>query len=335
MRLRPPGGPETGDRLFSSQGERAGADGRAGGHFSGALFPGAGPEQLLQRGFSLQRQGGKVYAGLTRLTAVLLLLLGMGLGGRGWAQETLEVLGLRFRLIPGGTYVLGSAPDQPVRYSAELPEYRVVLKPFYISVTEITNEQYGRFLTATGRRPPLYWHDPALNGPRQPVVGVSWYEAVAYTEWLTRTTGVVHRLPTEAEWEAAARGGLIGQPYPWGAEPPDAGGRFRANYYPNDFAADGFRFTAPVGSFPPNGYGLYDMAGNVAEWCLDRFTPTRPTSFAHPEARVLRGGSWMSRARELRVASRQYAPPEKADGFIGFRVVRLIKASGEKRSSSP
>lgn len=271
----------------------------------------------IHRGLSVAR--------LCRLMAWWLLVLSAVLGFRSptWAQESLEVMGLKFRLIPGGTYVLGSPTDLPVRYVGELPEYRVVLKPYYISVTEITNEQYGRFVAATGHRQPLYWEDRNLNDPQQPVVGVSWYDAVAFTEWRTRVTGMVHRLPTEAQWEAAARGGLVGQPYPWGAEPPDADGHYRANYYPNDFAADGFRFTAPVGSFPPNGYGLYDMAGNVAEWCLDLYWSRRLTSFGHPEARVLKGGSWMSRARELRVASRQYAGPGKADGFIGFRVVLL------------
>jgi len=271
-----------------------------------------------------------------RLSGLIIpvLLAALGLGSPGAAQDRLEAAGLRFRLIPGGTYILGS-PGQPVRYAGELPEYRVVLKPFYITVTEITNEQYGRYLAATGRRPPLYWQDRNLNGPKQPVVGVSWQEAVAYTEWLTRVTGVVHRLPTEAQWEAAARGSLVGQPYPWGSESPDAGGRYRANYYPNDFAEDGFRFTAPVGSFPPTGYGLYDMAGNVAEWCLDRFSPARLTPFCHPEARVLKGGSWMSRARELRVSFRQPAAPEKADGFIGFRVVRLLGGSSPGQEACP
>ncbi len=283
----------------------------------------------------MAQHGRRTDKGCSRLPALLLCALSVLLGAPGWAQDHLEVMGLRFRLIPGGTYVLGSPPDLPVQYVGELREYRVVLTPYYISVTEVTNEQYGRFVAATGHRRPLYWQDRNLNAPQQPVVGVSWYDAVAYTDWRTRVTGLVHRLPTEAEWEAAARGGLIGQPYPWGSDPPDAGGCFRANYYPNDFAADGFRFTAPVGSFPPNGYGLYDMAGNVAEWCLDRFTPSRLTAFGHPEARVLKGGSWMSRARELRVASRQYAAPGKADGFIGFRVVLLPRVAGSKGSGSP
>lgn len=244
----------------------------------------------------------------------------------GWsalAQETLEAQGIRFRLIPGGDFFLGSPRSESGRYAQEPTPHRVALKPFYLSATEITNEQYGRFLKATGHPPPLYREDKNLNGPQQPVVGVSWHDAAAFCAWLTRQTGVPHRLPTEAEWEAAARGGLTGEPYPWGREAPDAGRRHRANYYPNDFADDGYRFTAPVGSFPPNGYGLFDMAGNVSEWCADAALPTGGrTPFAAPEYRVLKGGSWYSRARDLRAAARQLLPPHTADGFIGFRVRR-------------
>ena len=150
------------------------------------------------------------------------------------------------------------------------------LKPFYISVTEITNAQYGRFLKATGHPAPLYWEDKNLNGPNQPVVGVTWHDAAAFCRWLTKVTGVPHELPTEDQWEAAARGGLVGQPYPWGDQAPDAGGVFRANFR-NDRSPER-RVSAsprPVGSFPANGYGLFDMAGNVSEWCQDRYVPLR------------------------------------------------------------
>ncbi len=245
--------------------------------------------------------------------------------GSAFAQEVLEYQGIRFRLVPGGSYFLGSPPDEPGRYEDEPAPYQLTLRPFYISETEITNAQYGHFLNDTGRRPPLYWRDKNLNSPSQPVVGVTWFDAVAFTEWLTQVTGVPHRLPYEQEWEAAARGGLAGEPFPWGREPPDAGGVYRANYYPNDFDDDGFRLTAPVASFPPNGFGLFDMAGNVSEWCLDLISPrTRRGPFTNPEARVLKGGSWFSRARDLRCAARRYAAPQSADGFIGFRVIRLL-----------
>jgi formylglycine-generating enzyme len=264
-----------------------------------------------------------------RTTVLVAILLSLWLGltlihPALAAQETVESQGLKFRLIPGGYYLLGSAVSEPGRYADEDTPHRVRVDAFYIAATETTNAQYARFLQATGRQKPLYWHDRNLNAPNQPVVGVSWEDARAFCRWLSQVTGVEHRLPTEAQWEAAARGGLTGQPYPWGEAPPESGGAFRANYRPNDFAEDGFAFSAPVGSFPPNGYSLSDMAGNVSEWCRDLYVPLRSKGPFKPGVlRLLKGGSWASRARDLRCAARQSAPPDYADGYIGFRVVRL------------
>jgi formylglycine-generating enzyme required for sulfatase activity len=240
------------------------------------------------------------------------------------AQETLEAQSIRFRLIPGGWYFLGSPPNEIGRYADEAPSHKVNLKPFYISVTEITNAQYARFLKATGHKQPLYWQDRNLNGPNQPVVGVTWNDAAAFCRWLTRVTGAPHELPTENQWETAARGGLVAQPYPWGDQTPDAGGVFRANFRTSLPGATGFSFTAPVSSFPANGYGLFDMAGNVSEWCQDRYVPLPTGGPFHPGVlRLLKGGSWIAGPRDLRPAARQSAPPHYADGYIGFRVVRL------------
>jgi sulfatase modifying factor 1 len=239
------------------------------------------------------------------------------------AQETLTAQSIRFRLIPGGWYFIGSPPNETGRYADEASSHKVNLKPFYISVTEITNAQYGRFLKATGYKVPLYWQDKTLNAPNQPVVGVTWFDAVAFCRWLTKTAGVACTLPTEAQWEAAARGGLVGQPYPWGSQAPAAGGVYRANFHSDLPGATGFRFTAPVGSFPANGYGLFDMAGNVSEWCQDRYVPLRTGGPFKPGILgLLKGGSFISGPRDLRVAARQSAPPSYADGYIGFRVVR-------------
>jgi sulfatase modifying factor 1 len=258
--------------------------------------------------------------------SVLLLGLGAALGfvAPVLSQETLESQGLKFRLIPGGYYLLGSPVSEAGRYADEDTPRRVRVDSFYIAVTETTNAQYARFLRATGHKAPLYWEDKNLNTPNQPVVGVTWQDAQDFCRWLTKATGVEHRLPTEVQWETAARGGLTGQPYPWGAEAPDAGGVFRANLRNDRTARDGFLFTAPVGSYPPNGYGLYDMAGNVSEWCLDLYTPLRTGGPFKPGALyLLKGGSWFSQARDLRCAARQSAPSRYADGYIGFRVVRL------------
>jgi sulfatase modifying factor 1 len=240
-----------------------------------------------------------------------------------FSQENIESQGIRFRLIPEGWHFLGSPPNETGRYADEAPSHKVNLKPFYISVTEITNIQYGRFLKATGHQAPLYWEDKNLNAPNQPVVGVTWFDAVAFCQWLTKVTGVTHKLPTEEQWEAAARGGLVSQPYPWGSQAPDAGGVFRANFRTTPPGGTGFSFTAPVGSFGANGYGLFDMAGNVSEWCQDRYVPLRRGGPFKPGVlRLLKGGSWINGPRDLRNAARQSAPPTYADGYIGFRVVR-------------
>jgi formylglycine-generating enzyme required for sulfatase activity len=240
------------------------------------------------------------------------------------AQETLEAQSIRFRKIPGGYYLLGSSRGETGRYADEAALHRVRLDPFYIAVTETTNDQYERFLKATGYKAPLYREDKNLNGPNQPVVGVTWEDAAAFCQWLTRVTGVIHNLPTEDQWEAAARGGLVDQPYPWGDQAPDAGGVFRANFRNDRTAKDGFRFTAPVGSFPANGYGLFDVAGNVSEWCQDPYVPLHPDGPFKPGVlHLLKGGSWINGPRDLRPAARQSGPPLYADGYIGFRVVRL------------
>jgi formylglycine-generating enzyme required for sulfatase activity len=241
-------------------------------------------------------------------------------------------LGMTLRLIPGGIYLLGSPMEEAGRYWHEGPQHKVQLSPFYITDKEITNAQYGKFLDATGHTPPLYWLDKTLNSPQQPVVGVTWHDAVAFAAWVSTITGENYRLPTEAEWEAACRGGLIGQPFPWGNQPPEQGRRFRANYNPNPYDKDGFLFSAPVGSFPPNGYGLFDMSGNAAEWCSDWYDADyySHSYYENPEGppsgtyRVIRGGSWYNRARDLRCGARQFFRPSRSDGFIGFRLVQPI-----------
>jgi len=273
----------------------------------------------------------------SRLALVWVCLLlwpspSLGAAPPHWPEVQTNRLGMTLRLIPGGTYFLGSPPGESGRYWHEGPQHAVRLTSFYIMTTEVTNAQYGRFLKATGHPAPLYWHDKNLNKADQPVVGVTWYDAVAFAAWVSQITGQTYRLPTEAEWEAAARGGLVAQPFPWGQHPPEQEGRFLANFNPNPYEKDGFRYTAPVGSFPPNNFGLSDMAGNVAEWCGDWYAAEayrqrpqdNPIGPLEGTWRVLRGGSWYSRARDLRCAARQFALPHQADGFIGFRLVRSL-----------
>jgi len=257
-------------------------------------------------------------------------------------------------LIPAGEFEMGDHFNEGL--ADELPVHTVSLDDFYMDVNEVTNAQYKKFVEATGHREPKGygfvdgevkdgfepWKSPDFNGDNQPVVCVSWHDAMAYAQWVGK------RLPTEAEWEKAARGGLVGKRYPWGDEAPNEGGTYRANYgpgddvYPRTGKADGYEYTAPVGSYPANGYGLYDMSGNVWEWCMDEYQAdfysksprTNPIAGAAnldeiinnftnlTVGRVLRGGSWFSFTDYVRVAFRvRLYPDDRRYVVYGFRCV--------------
>ena len=222
--------------------------------------------------------------------------------------------GAEMVLIPAGEFLMGSNDGS----SNEKPVHTVYLDAFYIDKYEVTNAQYKKFMDATGHKAPAYWNDPRFNNPTQPVVGVSWYDAKAYADWAEK------RLPTEAEWEKSARGGLVGKKYPWG----DKITHDDANYEGTG-GKDIWECTSPVGSFAPNGYGLYDMAGNVWEWCADWYdgnyykvspkeNPKGPTSV---DWRVIRGGSWGNGIfiLYLRVAVRISDDPTYMLSNVGFR----------------
>jgi len=205
-------------------------------------------------------------------------------------------------------------------FEDETPRHKVYLDAYYIDVYEVTNEMYAKFLKATNHKPPKYWDDPRYNDPQQPVVGVTWEDAKAYCDWAGK------RLPTEAEWEKAARGGLIGKRFPWG----DDASHDYANYA-GTVGTDIWGYSAPVGKFAPNGYGLYDMAGNVFEWCADWYekdyyskSPTKnPTGPSSGKTRVVRGGGYGYTANFLRVSDRfgSYFP-SNAYPFVGFRCAK-------------
>jgi formylglycine-generating enzyme required for sulfatase activity len=221
----------------------------------------------------------------------------------------------------------------------EKPQHLVKIgKPFLLSRYEVTFEEYDRFVYATGKRPPS---DSGFGAgmtedhkKRLPVITVSWEDAQAYARWLSEATGKSFRLPTEAEWEYAARGGLVGKQFPWGDEAPSPK---RANY-----AESGLGAATTVGRYPANGYGLYDMAGNVWEYCLDEWKPYSDGPQENPVAggmlpaedafrtvttrRVIRGGSWGGAPVNLRAAYRDSHPPAGAGPHVGFRCVRPAPA---------
>ena len=214
-------------------------------------------------------------------------------------------------------------------FNAELPRHQVYLSTYEISRYEITNAQYRAFIEATNRPTPRghdgeeTWTDETLSGDTQPVVGVTWFDAQAFAEWVGGS------LPTEAQWERAARG-AEGRIYPWGNVPPKA--RQHANF------ARRYNRPIPVGQFPkgesPN--GIADLAGNVWEWCLDEYSPTfyqqhkdavsqNPLNLRFRDvlrARVIRGGAWDVGRAFLRSSLRFKFYPLDSTHTIGFRVVR-------------
>ncbi len=273
--------------------------------------------------------------------------------------------------LDGGGFRMGTDSDQAVPGDGERPSREVEVGPFAIDVFAVSNGDFADFVEATGyvtdserlgwsfvfegrlsrrlrrngiveRLPSALWwcridgadwrrpEGPGASIERRldhPVVHVSHNDALAYCSW----AGC--RLPTEAEWEHAARGGVEGSDFPWGDE-LEPGGEHRCNVWQGDFprrdeGVDGYRGTCPVGAFEPNGLGLYNMIGNVWEWCADWFAPRLPPAGARDPkgpsagvARVIRGGSHLCHAsycNRYRVSARTHNTPDSATGHMGFR----------------
>jgi len=226
-------------------------------------------------------------------------------------------------LIPAGAFIMGDDNGRP----DERPAHRVTLSAFRMAVLPVTNEEYAAYLAATGHEPPRFWDEPAFNRPRQPVVGASWFDAVAYCDWLSSVHGARFRLPTEAEWEKAARG-TDGRLYPWGNDPPTP---LHANYA--KIGSNSHGTLLPVGTMEAgkSPYGVYDMAGNVWEWVSDWYdndfyknSPSQnPTGPPRGGFKVIRGGSWNSNPRTLRSADRYWDPPSFRSLYApGFRCAK-------------
>jgi formylglycine-generating enzyme required for sulfatase activity len=221
--------------------------------------------------------------------------------------------------IPAGWFMMGSEAGQEI----ERPVHRVWVDAFAMAVTQVTVSEYSVFLRASGRTAPPMWNDSNFNDPRQPVVAVSWFDAVAYCEWLSSMTSAKYRLPTEAEWERAARGGVDGKKFPWGDDPPQSRRRYSERWE---------RGPEPVGESEPNAYGLYEMCENVHEWCSDWFqadyyaisAERNPQGPPTGERKASRGGSWRHHVKISRCSSRSSILPEFQYADYGFRVLRTL-----------
>lgn len=215
-------------------------------------------------------------------------------------------------LIPGGEFLMGESESGDAS-----PSHNVYLNAFYIDKHEVTNAQYFQFCVATEATLPEFWGmDVYRSGPDypdHPVMGISWLEARAYADWCGK------RLPTEAEWEHAARGGLVLRKYHTG----DTIDSTVANYAKSEGPE-------PVCSYPPNGYGLCDMTGNVTEWCEDRYgynfysasPDSNPTGPESGKFRVIRGGGWHSGPSCCSVYFRNGLPSNWRDFNVGFRCAK-------------
>ena len=248
--------------------------------------------------------------------------------------------GAVMHLIPAGEFEMGDHFGEG--QSDERPVHTVYVDAFYMDETEVTNARYKTFTDATGHRAPFHWENErdlgSLVKPQFPVIYVSWHDAMAYAQWAGK------RLPTEAEWEYAARGGRTGQRYPWGNEISHA----QANYSGKG-ERDRWNWPAPVKRFPSNDFGLYDMAGNVWEWCMDEydkdFYSTSPRNnpvsggwisfdsdnFRNVRSnRAWRGGAWDGGSESVTVSNRFKAAPYKRFLKTGFRCIFPVKGQPSK-----
>ena len=220
--------------------------------------------------------------------------------------------------IPEGWFAMGCASGR----DDEKPVHRVWVDAFELAIFQVTNAEYACFLAATGAAAPKHFRDAHFDDARMPVVAVSWDEAASYCEWLSGATGKLFRLPTEAEWERAARGGAEGLLYPWGDAGPEV---------VPDYATRWKLGPEPVGLYAPNAYGLHNLGDNVHEWCADWYddgyyarSPERnPRGPVSGSRRASRGGSWRHHIKVTRTAARSSIPPELQYADYGFRVVRI------------
>ncbi len=223
-------------------------------------------------------------------------------------------------VIPAGDFLMGCEQGR----DEERPAHRVWVDDFEMAIHQVRNRDFAVFMQATGHPAPPNWGQAGFDDPDHPVVSVSWVEAQKYCQWLRVITGRAYRLPTEAEWERAARGGVEGGLYPWGDDPPQERADYRERWGRN------ITGPLPVGRGAPNPYGVYDLCENVHEWCADWYkadyyaeSPRQnPPGPATGERRASRGGSWRHHVRVSRVAARSSIPPTFQYADYGFRVVR-------------
>lgn len=243
--------------------------------------------------------------------------------------------GMKFMPVPGGCFRMGDTFGDG--QGDEKPIHEVCLEPFYMGQYEVTNAQYRKFKPdhSSGS-----YEGNSLDGDSQPVSNVSWYEAVEYARWLSKKSGRFFRLPTEAEWEYAARGGTTGRNF-WDDDPDgpclsangaDLSAKSQWPAWTTTNCNDFFKVSAPAGRFKANAFGLYDMMGNAWEWTNDWYDAeyyfNSPKLNPHgPDAgslRIPRGGGWGNASECVRVSDRNGFDPDFRILFLGFRLMSPV-----------
>ena len=228
-----------------------------------------------------------------------------------WSDSVIEP---EMVVIPAGEFLMGCG----VGAEDEKPVHRVFVDQFAIGRFAVTNRLYRQFIHKSDHESPRTWDDPHFEHPDQPVTCVSWFDATTFCGWLSNETGKTYRLPTEAEWERAARGGLEERLYTWGDEAPQR----QPGYFERWLNGP-----ERVGQRPPNGFGLYDISENVHEWCADWYEQhyyveserSNPQGPVKGSRRASRGGSWRHQVKITRVAARSSIPPDFKYSDYGFR----------------
>jgi uncharacterized protein (TIGR02996 family) len=247
-------------------------------------------------------------------------------------------IAMKFALIPAGTFLMGSPKSEEDRDEDEGPQHEVeITRPFYLAIHPVTQEQYKNLMGEN----PSYFTRKRGGAPSHPVEQVSWMEAAGFCRklserWEEKSSGRLYRLPTEAEWEYACRGGASSsKPFSFGGSLSSTQANFHGDYPCGDAVPGPYLgCTTPVGSYKPNPFGLYDMHGNVWEWCRDWYgenyysqSPRQdPQGQPNGRARVVRGGSLYSWGEECRSALRNRREPSFRENNTGFRIVCIVSS---------
>jgi formylglycine-generating enzyme required for sulfatase activity len=266
------------------------------------------------------------------IAVVLVMNAGVAVG---LEPKLANSIGMEFVLIPSGRFLMGSPSDEPYRNTGEIQHEVTISHPFYLQTTEVTVAQWQNVM---GKPWYYFFRRPKCSG-NMPITRIGLYDIRKFIERLNARGEGTYRLPTEAEWEYACRAGGI-MTYSWGDRIDCTRAMYANNDHGSDLCIEASRARglpvngpAPVQSYPPNAWGLYDMHGNVWEWCQDWFEPYDATPRKDPQGppsgdmRVRRGGSWFSENYTLRSANRAFGHPANRLNTTGFRVVRIADES--------